>query len=227
MIGDLSLWNKNNENNNRNQHGLFFSSSHDDNNDDNNSNNNEEEEEYVLELEVATPEDMEEVGAMLSMGTKGGDVILLGGDLGAGKTCFSRGFVRARTGSTHQSVTSPTYLLSNTYPTDHDNPTIIHHMDLYRLSGNKDDFDPLDLDHVFTNCISLIEWPSRLGDLTPLERLDISFQIHMDSNDSEEEDDDEPETRTRHLTLTPHGKKWRDKILLLDEEGYLDDLIIE
>lgn len=71
---------------------------------------------YTLKLFVPTPEDMESVGAVVSMGTKGGDTILLGGDLGAGKTCFSRGFVRARTGDVEMRVTSPTYLLCNTYP---------------------------------------------------------------------------------------------------------------
>ena len=73
-----------------------------------------------IELEISTIEDMEDVGAVLSMGTVGGDVLLLDGDLGAGKTCFSRGFVRARTGVKDLRVTSPTYLLSNTYPTSDD-----------------------------------------------------------------------------------------------------------
>jgi len=73
---------------------------------------------YRLELEVATSQDMEDVGAVLSVGTVGGDTLLLGGDLGAGKTCLSRGFVRARTGCGDIRVTSPTYLLSNTYPAD-------------------------------------------------------------------------------------------------------------
>lgn len=70
---------------------------------------------YLLKLQVPTPEDMEDVGSILSRDTRAGDVVLLGGDLGAGKTCFCRGFVRARTGNLEQRVTSPTYLLSNTY----------------------------------------------------------------------------------------------------------------
>jgi len=69
----------------------------------------------TLELSIPTSQDMEDLGAILSMETGPGDVILLGGDLGAGKTCFSRGFVRAKTGDWQQKVTSPTYLLSNTY----------------------------------------------------------------------------------------------------------------
>lgn len=73
---------------------------------------------HSIDLEVSTAQDMEDVGAVLSMGTLKGDVLVLDGDLGAGKTCFSRGFVRARTGLADIRVTSPTYLLSNTYPAD-------------------------------------------------------------------------------------------------------------
>jgi hypothetical protein len=71
-----------------------------------------------IDLEICTVQDMEDVGAVLSIGTARGDVLVLDGDLGAGKTCFSRGFVRARTGLSDIRVTSPTYLLSNTYPAD-------------------------------------------------------------------------------------------------------------
>ena len=73
-----------------------------------------------ISLTIPTPEDMEDLGALLSVGTTHGDVILMDGDLGAGKTCFSRGFVRARTGMEGLGVTSPTYLLCNTYPTTTD-----------------------------------------------------------------------------------------------------------
>lgn len=119
-------------------------------------------------------------------------LILLDGDLGAGKTCLARGFVRACTGNPHLRVTSPTYLLSNTYRTaassvlwnnarndeapddddddgkDDDNDEMatmeIHHMDLYRLSIERsEDLLPLNLDHVLKNCIALMEWPERLG----------------------------------------------------------------
>lgn len=69
----------------------------------------------TLELSIPTAQDMDDLGAVLSMDTGPGDTLLLGGDLGAGKTCFSRGFVRARTGDLEQRVTSPTFLLSNTY----------------------------------------------------------------------------------------------------------------
>lgn len=170
---------------------------------------------HLLGLEIATIEDMEDVGAVLSVGTEKGDVIVLDGDLGAGKTCFSRGFIRAKTGCDELTVTSPTYLLSNVYKADEN--ILIHHMDLYRLDSNR--LQSLNLEHVFKECISLIEWPSRLGQMMPLERLEINFRIDPASYDEEE--------NIRYLTLKPHGERWTKRINDLIDDGCLDDLIVE
>lgn len=168
-----------------------------------------------LKLEISTIEDMEDVGAVLSFGTLKGDVLLLDGDLGSGKTCFSRGFVRGKTGNDKLKVTSPTYLLSNAYTAECG--LVIHHMDLYRLEPNR--LHSLNLDFVFKECISLIEWPSRLGDMVPFERLEIDFRI-----DAERFQDEE---NTRYLTLKPHGERWVEHLKKLMDDGCLDDLIIE
>jgi len=199
-----------------------------------------------LELIIPTAEDMEEFGSILSLDCEAGDVILLGGDIGAGKTCLARGFVRRKTGDDNLRVTSPTYLLSNTYDSfwwdteseDEDfeeeetkeecfrsekegehfkdseddeedwepNKTVIHHMDLYRLSGNPSDLDPLNLPHVFQECISLIEWPSRLGDLIPNDRLELTFRI-------------DESTDIRIVTITPYGKDWTSRFEQYTDAG--------
>ena len=172
---------------------------------------------YSLRLMVPTPEDMEDRGAVLSIDTGGGDTILLGGDLGAGKTCLARGFVRARTGDTTMRVTSPTYLLCNTYSSL--NGVSVNHMDLYRLSGDEKDLVPLDMDNVLTESTSLIEWPSRLGNMTPTERLDITFRIGKG-----EQEDEEIE---RILTLRAHGEKWEQRLKSLKEDGFVDDMLLE
>jgi hypothetical protein len=74
---------------------------------------------YTLKLRIPTSEDMEEMGALLSVLASPPDAIFLDGDLGAGKTSLSRGFILCKTGQegsgTSMRVTSPTYLLSNTY----------------------------------------------------------------------------------------------------------------
>jgi tRNA threonylcarbamoyl adenosine modification protein YjeE len=171
-------------------------------------------------LEIPTPEDMQDIGALLSLNTGPLDTILMDGDLGAGKTCFSRGFVRARSGRHDERVTSPTYLLSNTYPTP--DGVLIHHIDLYRLTG-EGDLGLLNMDHVLQQCISLIEWPSRLGKLVPETRLDLTFSIREDVAGEEEGDD----SKTRILRVKPHGVQWEKRLDFLVKEGYIDDLLIE
>jgi len=118
----------------------------------------------ILQLSIPTAQDMEDLGAILSMDTSAGDVLCLQGDLGAGKTCLSRGFIQTRTRlHDDNKVTSPTYLLTNIYPT-HDG-IIIHHMDLYRLSEKDDhhDLGPLDLENVFTNGARFCAYASRVS----------------------------------------------------------------
>lgn len=211
----------------------------------------DDEEEYTLTLNIPTPDDMEDIGALLSVNSYAGDIILLDGDLGAGKTCFSRGFIRARIGSMNERVTSPTYLLSNTYTANNNNAnhgdtseeeeeddtTNVYHMDLYRLSGQTNDelSTNLNLENVFTNHISLIEWPSRLR-TKPEVRLDVTLTIdptiiqhkqQYDGSDEEEEDEDsliDYETKNRCMKLVPHGNRWVERLKFLEDEGYLEDL---
>ena len=182
---------------------------------------------YTLELCIPTPEDMEDIGGLLSVNSKSGDVILLDGDLGAGKTCFSRGFIRGRTGAHDERVTSPTYLLSNTYSADDDDGgrrTNIYHMDLYRLSGRDGDLAPLDLNNAFANGICLVEWPSRLSE-KPSTRLDITLTI--DSTIHSEDEDDDTDSKSRCMKLEPHGDQWVERLKFLESEGYFEDLIMD
>lgn len=168
---------------------------------------------------------MEDIGGLLSVNTTIGDIILLDGDLGAGKTCFSRGFVRGRTGLPNQLVTSPTFLLSNTYPIDDDGrgEALIHHMDLYRLSNSKNDYlAPLHLEYAFANGISLIEWSSRLS-WKPTVRLEITLTISNSTLPNEVSSD---ETKNRIMRLVPHGDRWVERLKFLNSEGYFDDLIV-
>lgn len=174
-----------------------------------------------IEICVPTPDDMEDIGGILSVGSTGGDVILLDGDLGAGKTCFSRGFIRGRTGRYDERVTSPTYLLSNSYDVD-GGSTKLYHMDLYRLSGSENDLLPLNLDNVFTSGISLIEWPSRLN-TKPSERLEITLTIDS-STDAAPEIEDE-DSKYRRMTLVPFGARWAERLEFLQSEGLLEDLM--
>ena len=191
--------------------------------------------EYLLNVHIPTAEDMEDIGGILSVNTTAGDVILLDGDLGAGKTCFSRGFVRGRTGigdTDNIRVTSPTYLLSNTYPLE--DGINIHHMDLYRLSDRGwNNLAALDIENAFTNGICIVEWPSRLKE-KPVARLDIMLTIDCttlttttqvgDSEDNSEGGDND--SIGRLMQLVPHGARWQERLRFLESEGYFDDLLV-
>ncbi|CAB9522767.1 threonylcarbamoyladenosine biosynthesis protein TsaE [Seminavis robusta] len=193
----------------------------------------------ALSLEIPTAQDTEEVGALFAAvllkdcfrdGIRNeqnflkGTTIFLDGDLGAGKTAFARGFLRSATGDDNLRVTSPTFLLVNVYPIL-GGSLEIHHMDVYRLKGDPEDFKPLNLDHVFAKHVSLIEWPQRLGSVpVPEDRLDINIRILSD-----DDDDDATETGSnisRMMTINPRGPLWEDRLKEIVDEGYLEDLIL-
>lgn len=104
-----------------------------------------------------------------------GDVILLDGDLGAGKTSFTKGLGRAL--GIKQPIKSPTFTIIHEYP---EASLPLYHMDLYRLEdGGAGD---LGLEEYFEDDgVSVVEWPDFLGDSAPLDALTLHF--HKDPDD--------------------------------------------
>ena len=118
-----------------------------------------------------------------------GMVICLNGDLGSGKTVFTKGFAAAL--GIDEVITSPTFNIIKEY-TGGEAP--LYHMDLYRLDG---DVRNLGLDEYFSkDGIVIIEWADMIEDYLPEERLDIKFKVV---------DED-----TRILIFKPYGKKYED-----------------
>ena len=109
-------------------------------------------------LETASAEETERAGARLAAGLEPGDVVLVSGELGAGKTTFVRGALRAL--GVLEPVTSPTFVVGHLYPGAR-GP--LAHLDLYRLAGLADE-DPGLLDPYFgPEIVSFVEWPERAG----------------------------------------------------------------
>lgn len=143
------------------------------------------------------PEATVRLGARLGCALRVGDVILLRGDLGAGKTHFARGIAMGL--GIAGPVPSPTFTLANEY--DGTNATgeavPLAHLDLYRL-GESGDLDSVGLaDYVSETWATVIEWPERAMDagFVPASHLDIAF---MDAGEGE-----------RQLIFTAHGTATR------------------
>ncbi len=111
-----------------------------------------------------------------------GDVILLEGAIGAGKTHFARALIHARqfaAGLPLEDVPSPTFTLVQTYETP---AAEIWHADLYRLT-HPDEIEELGLTDAFDTAICLVEWPDRLGSLTPPGALTLTFLAGADDEE--------------------------------------------
>jgi tRNA threonylcarbamoyladenosine biosynthesis protein TsaE len=121
-----------------------------------------------------SPEDTAAFARALAPGLRAGDVLLLDGQIGSGKTHFARALIQARLladGAPAEDVPSPTFTLVQTYDTG---AVEIWHADLYRLT-HADEVEELGLGEAFTEAVCLIEWPDRLGDLAPAGALVLSF----------------------------------------------------
>lgn len=123
-----------------------------------------------LSLTSNSPDETAHLATLIAPDLRGGDVILLEGDVGAGKTHFARCLIQSALGRA-EDVPSPTFTLVQTYETSLGD---IWHADLYRLGGAQE-IEELGLIDAFEKDICLVEWPDRLGALMPRDALSLSF----------------------------------------------------
>jgi tRNA threonylcarbamoyl adenosine modification protein YjeE len=116
-----------------------------------------------------------QLGEDLAMAVRPGDVFLLDGDLGAGKSTLARGLIRALAADPAHEVPSPTFTLVQSY----DTPVAVHHFDLYRLSS-PEELEELGFDEAVSSGVALVEWPERATDAMPATSLRIAFQHEGD-----------------------------------------------
>ena len=114
------------------------------------------------EILTHSAEETTEFGRNLSARLKAPVLILLKGDLGAGKTTLTKGIISGLGAAREEEVTSPTFNLVHVFKTLSAPPTKVHHVDLYRLEGTHD-LESIALDDILSEpCIAIIEWSERL-----------------------------------------------------------------
>ena len=128
------------------------------------------------------------LGRLLSSLLRPGDVLLLQGQIGAGKTHLARSIIRDRLGVPDAHVPSPTFTLVQTYDLPE---TTLWHVDLYRLADPSEAIE-LGLDDALGNDIVLVEWPERLDNF-PSESLVINLEVQGDG---------------RRATLSSESDRW-------------------
>ncbi|MDX6224311.1 MAG: tRNA threonylcarbamoyladenosine biosynthesis protein TsaE [Frankiales bacterium] len=143
-----------------------------------------------LSLHLAGPEQTHELGRRLAADLRPGDLVVLSGPLGAGKTALTQGIgaalgVRGR-------VTSPTFVLARVHP----GPVPLVHVDAYRLrdAGGRLELDDLDLDASLPDSVTVVEWGEGIVEGLTESRLEIRLDIPSD------------DTRIAHVT--PVGPRW-------------------
>lgn len=118
-----------------------------------------------------SPEETEELGRRVGAQLEQGAFLALLGELGGGKTCFTRGVVQAVAPESAHLVASPTFAIMNHYP----GRVPVYHFDFYRMTGEDDIADLGFIEYLHGEGVCVVEWSERLESLLPIDHLRITF----------------------------------------------------
>jgi len=138
----------------------------------------------ALDLVSASPDETRAIAARFASVAEAGDVVCLWGELGAGKTVFAKGFGAGL--GVRDTISSPSFVLMGEYA----GRLPLFHIDLYRLETAAEAFDGGLVDERQAAGVVVIEWPDRLGDDVPVERVDVRIeggaddprQLHLEAH---------------------------------------------
>jgi len=154
---------------------------------------------------IATAAEMRDLGRRLAARLRPGDLVILAGPLGAGKTTLVQG-IGAGLG-VRGPVTSPTFVIARVHPVLSGPGPALVHADAYRL-GSVGEVDDLDLDADAASAVTVVEWGSGLADGLAEDRLEISIEP-------------DPDGDVRTVRLIGHGQRWHGALA-----GALDGLYL-
>ncbi|GHA66229.1 tRNA (adenosine(37)-N6)-threonylcarbamoyltransferase complex ATPase subunit type 1 TsaE [Streptomyces termitum] len=146
-------------------------------------------------LSVDSPARMGDLGRRLAALLRPGDLVMLTGELGAGKTTLTRGLGEGL--GVRGAVTSPTFVIARVHPSLTGGPALVH-VDAYRLGGGLDEMEDLDLDVSLPDSVVVVEWGD--GKVEELTEDRLHVLIHRVTGDT---DDDRRTVELRGL-----GERW-------------------
>ncbi|MHB1472010.1 MAG: tRNA (adenosine(37)-N6)-threonylcarbamoyltransferase complex ATPase subunit type 1 TsaE [Dermatophilaceae bacterium] len=150
-------------------------------------------------VRLRTVDDTHAWGARLGALLKAGDLLLLTGGLGAGKTTLTQGIADGL--GVRGPVTSPTYVIARVHPSMTGGPDLVH-VDAYRLGGLAE-LDDLDLDASLDGAVTIVEWGHGVAEHLSEEYLEVTLRGHD----------------TRTVDLVGHGARWTDPAAVAALDG--------
>jgi tRNA threonylcarbamoyladenosine biosynthesis protein TsaE len=165
-----------------------------------------------MRLTVPDPEAMRDLGRALAALLRPGDLVLLSGELGAGKTTLTRGLGEGL--GVRGAVTSPTFVIARVHPSLTGGPALVH-VDAYRLGGGLDQMEDLDLDVSLPESVIVVEWGEGKVEELSESRLEVRIERALGGDGDRAADDlaadvlaadDAADLRT--VTFTGLGERW-------------------
>ena len=141
------------------------------------------------QVEVATADEMRGLGRRLAAGLRAGDLLVLSGPLGAGKTTLVQGIGDGL--GVRGPITSPTFVIARVHPSLRGGPPLVH-ADAYRLGGAAE-IDDLDLDSGTDSSVTAVEWGEGLAEGLSDDRLEIAIELSGNA---------------RTVRITGVGRRW-------------------
>ncbi len=149
-------------------------------------------------IPVATADDMQVLGQRIAAVLRAGDLVVLTGPLGAGKTTLVQGIGQGL--DVRGPVTSPTFVIARVHPPLRGGPGLVH-VDAYRL-GSVAEVDDLDLDASLEDCVTVVEWGEGLVEELAADRLEVTITMPPAGEPGE----------MRRVTLAGIGGRWASAV---------------
>ena len=170
-----------------------------------------------MRVHLESLEQMRTFAAALAEHLRAGDLLILTGNLGAGKTTFTQSLGKAL--DVAGRITSPTFVIAREHLSRTGGPALVH-VDAYRLADGEE-LEDLDLDSELDESITVVEWGAGMAEQLSSDHLDITITPVWDEAAESTEDDesvdaaddeDELEDERRTVDLTGHGADWAERL---------------